>query len=103
MNTLFVDTSDNRQIRIGLARDGKKFIKKQKVPERGGTAVVLPLIDSLLKEQRMKIEDLEAIVVNVEEGSFTGLRVGMAIANALSFALKIPVFKKEFKGAILKE
>ncbi|EKD65038.1 MAG: hypothetical protein ACD_50C00208G0010, partial [uncultured bacterium] len=31
------------------------------------------------------------IEVNTHPGSFTGIRVGMAIANALGFALKIPI------------
>src|SRR3989344_4845508 len=63
----------------------KRKIGKNKVQ------ITLPMIDKLLKEQGVSLKDLTLIEVNAGSGSFTGIRVGMAIANALSFALKIPV------------
>lgn len=50
------------------------------------------LIDKFLRENRVKIADLKAIAVYNGAGSYTGVRVGVTIANALSFSLKIPVF-----------
>ena len=102
MKQLLIDTTSNKQIRVGLLIDGEEFVRKQKVKLRGGVQVILPLIDRLLKEQKADLKDLSSIAVNTEKGSFTGLRVGMAIANALSYVLKIPVFEKEFSNAILK-
>ncbi|TSC91481.1 MAG: putative protease [Candidatus Berkelbacteria bacterium Licking1014_96] len=52
---------------------------------------LLPAIDKLLKKNKVKTEDLGLIVVNIGPGSFTGTRVGVATANALSFGLDIPV------------
>ena len=95
MKQLLIDSASNEQIIVGLLIDGKKFANKQKIKLRGGVQVILPLIDKLLKEQRVSLNDLNSIVVNTGKGSFTGLRVGLSIANALSFSLKIPVFKKE--------
>ena len=102
MKQLLIDTTSNKQIRVGLLIDGKEFVKKQKIKLRGGVQVILPLIDSLLEEQKADLKDLSSIAVNTEKGSFTGFRMGMAIANALSYVLKIPVFEKEFSNAILK-
>lgn len=103
MQQLLIDTTSNKQIRVGLSTDGKEIVKKQEINLRGGVQVILPLIDQLLKEQKVSLKGLSSIIVNIEKGSFTGLRVGMAIANALSFALKIPVFQKEFRDDILRE
>ena len=44
-----------------------------------------------------KIKDISEIEVNTGPGSFTGLRVGVSIANALGWALGIPVNGKDLK------
>ena len=49
------------------------------------------MIMELLKAQSSKLQAITEIEVNPGPGSFTGLRVGAAIANALGYALKIPV------------
>lgn len=89
---LLIDTSSNKEIRIGLRIDAKEHIITQKIGYQKAQ-VVLPLIDKLLNKQRLKITDLNSIEINARHGSFTGQRVGMSIANALSFALKIPIGK----------
>lgn len=94
MNTLVIDTSSNQFISVGLQIDGKLDIIEQKIDTRKAQ-VVLPLFDKLLKRNNLKMSDISAIEVNTGPGSFTGIRVGISIANALSFALHIPVNKKK--------
>ena len=102
MTILTLDTSSNERIIVGLEIDGKKFVNTKKISPRS-SQVILPMIDELLKKHSIKLEDIGEIEVNRGPGSFTGLRVGKSIANALSFALKIPVFEKNLGSAILKE
>lgn len=90
MNVLFIDMTDNKEIRVGVGINGKKFLQKRKVDFRKSQAV-LPTIDVLLKKHNLKIENIDEIKVNTGPGSFTGIRVGLSIANALGFVLKIPV------------
>lgn len=90
MNTLFIDTTSNKEIIVRLTSDGKDFEEKREI-ENNRTQIVLPLIDQLLKEHNLFPKDLNSIEVNAGPGSFTGVRVGVSIANALSFALQIPV------------
>lgn len=52
---------------------------------------LLPKIDKLLKKNRIKLFDLNVIAVYQGPGSFTGLRVGISVANALAWGLDIPV------------
>lgn len=88
--TLILDTADNKKISIGLKINNKEYSLTKKI-KSNKTQIVLPMIDSLLKKHKMKLEDIGEIKVNATPGSFTGLRVGMSIANALAFVLNIPV------------
>lgn len=94
--TLLLDTADNKKITVGLNINGQTFFQRKKVEPRQ-SQVVLPMIEELLKLHRLGLKDIDSVAVNTRKGSFTGLRVGMAIANALSFTLGIPVKNKEFK------
>ncbi|MEX2013232.1 MAG: tRNA (adenosine(37)-N6)-threonylcarbamoyltransferase complex dimerization subunit type 1 TsaB, partial [Candidatus Levyibacteriota bacterium] len=75
---------------VGLRTDGKEFIRKKKVDISKAQAT-LPLIEKILKEKNITLRDLNSIEVNTGPGSFTGIRVGISIANALAFILNIPV------------
>jgi tRNA threonylcarbamoyladenosine biosynthesis protein TsaB len=50
-----------------------------------------PAIDDLLKENNITIKELAAIAVTIGPGSYTGLRIGLAAAKGLCYALKIPL------------
>ena len=52
---------------------------------------VLEDVDALLRRGGMRAQQLEGIVVGPGPGSFTGLRMGLATARALAFALGVPV------------
>ena len=94
MVTLMLDTADNKQISVGLNINGQEDIQTEKITSNK-TQIILPMIDEILKKHSLKPEDLSEIQVSAGPGSFTGLRVGLAIVNVLSCALKIPVNGKK--------
>lgn len=49
---------------------------------------VLPLIQRLLQEQETALEEVDAFAVDIGPGSFTGVRIGVCIANGLAYAGK---------------
>jgi len=50
-----------------------------------------PAIQRVFADAKMNIKQLEAIAVTTGPGSYTGLRIGLATAKGLSFALQIPL------------
>lgn len=88
--TLIINTSSNKTIRVGICVNGKEHGVKQPMSHQKAQ-ILLPLIDDVLRKYHLKLTDIEAIEVNTGPGSFTGLRVGIAVANALSYALNVPI------------
>jgi len=89
--TLYINTVSHNQIILSLAK-GEKTLAYQKInAPRQQAEKLLPAIDKLITSIGKKIESLKKIVVADEGGSFTSLRIGILTANALAYALKIPV------------
>lgn len=94
-----IDTKDRNKIRI-LLKDKGKVIDSMDEQNAYGSQVVLPLLDKILKKNNLSYRDLESLEVETEPGSFTGLKVGVSIANALGFALGIQVNGKKIETDI---
>ena len=72
--------------------DGEQLIGFSETTEQKETASWLqPAIQELMKEQGVSFKQLSAIAVSAGPGSYTGLRVGMASAKGLCYALNIPL------------
>ncbi len=52
---------------------------------------ILPALNDLLRNKKLKLDELKGIVISLGPGSFTGLRIGLSLAKSLSFSLKIPL------------
>ncbi len=87
--TLYIDSSNNLKTIIKL--DDHEFIKDYQSPRDQD---VLGAIQQALQSQNKSLTDIQSIQVHTGPGSFTGLRVGISIANTLSFALNIPINSK---------
>ncbi len=59
--------------------------------ERQSAQRILPMLGELLAEHKLKLDELDAIAVMAGPGSFTGLRIGIAVAQGLSMANNIPL------------
>lgn len=93
---LSIDTSDQKEVRVFLKKEGKVVVSL-KEENQFGSQVLLSLINKALKEAGVALEDLKEIEVKSGPGSYTGLKVGVSVANALGFSLGIPVNSKEME------
>ncbi len=48
-------------------------------------------IENILKKANKNLRDLEKLAIYQGPGSFTGLRIGFSLVNALGYSLDIPV------------
>lgn len=87
---LAIDTSTQM---IGLALyDGVRVLAELIWQTRNHHTVELsPGINDLLGRCGARMADLEAIGVALGPGSFTSLRIGLALAKGMALALKVPV------------
>lgn len=83
---LFINTSDNQKTIVGL--DDDRLERPTGVDK---SQQVLGLIEQILEKHKKSLNDISEIEVETGPGSFTGLRVGVAVANGLAWTLKIPV------------
>lgn len=89
-SNLFIDTSDNKKTIVVLNINGRDF-KKEKESGKNKNQMVLFLLDEILNENNLTLLDVHSVEVDIGPGSFTGLRVGLAIGNALSYLMNIKV------------
>jgi tRNA threonylcarbamoyladenosine biosynthesis protein TsaB len=69
-----------------LVRDGEVVGERASIASR-----VLADADELLRDARLEQTDISHVAVGTGPGSFTGIRIGLAAARGLAFALQIPV------------
>ncbi|MCX7698608.1 MAG: tRNA (adenosine(37)-N6)-threonylcarbamoyltransferase complex dimerization subunit type 1 TsaB [Candidatus Goldbacteria bacterium] len=92
MIKLLVDTS-GKEIGIGLFKDKQCLYEEYKIAEKTYNKIIIPLIDKTIKEGGVDIKDINLFGATLGPGSFTGIRVGVAVMKALS-----QVLNKKFYG-----
>lgn len=90
MNTILtIDTSSNKCAVALLCAD--VLLERESDAQRQSAQRVLPMISELLREANIQLSDVDLIAVVAGPGSFTGVRIGVAVAQGLSLSSAIPV------------
>lgn len=87
---LYINTTPNDFFELGLKAKGGFIDKRKHESRRTQSEKLLPAIVKLLKDNKLELSDLHGIEADNRGGSFTSLRIGLATANALAYALAIP-------------
>ncbi|MBL7053757.1 hypothetical protein ISS06_00955 [Patescibacteria group bacterium] len=86
---LFINNLANQKTFIGIkVKDAITWLFSNNPGNRNEN--ILININKILEKNNIKIKSLQGIVVVNGPGSFSGIRVALAIANTLSWTLNIP-------------
>lgn len=83
--------TDKPLAEIGLYHDGRQLGYDKWQAHRELSETLHKRIALLLDLLHKNLNDIEAIIAYAGPGSFTGLRIGISLANALAYARNIPI------------
>ncbi len=83
--------TDKPEAELGLYDSGAQIAYTTWPAHRELAETIHQRIDALLVGQSKTLQDLTGIVCFQGPGSFTGLRIGLAVANALATGLDVPI------------
>lgn len=90
MKILGIDTS-TMAANVAVLEDDKLICEYTINTKKTHSQKLMPMIENMLKLSDIEIKDIDAIGICVGPGSFTGLRIGMATAKAMSHVNNIPL------------
>jgi len=83
--------TDKPEAEIGLFEDGKQLVYETWEAHRQLSSTIHTKIRELLDSQDKDWQDIGGIVFYLGPGSFTGLRIGVTVANTVATTLGIPI------------
>jgi len=83
--------SDKPEAEIGLFKDSTKLVYETWTAHRQLAETIHQKMNDLLASQELSMKEIEAVICFKGPGSFTGLRIGLSVGNALAYGLQIPV------------
>jgi len=81
MYKIYIDTTKRYEKTICLKKDGIEIDLIE------GDIDIVSSIQKILEKNGLKLRDIEEIVPNPGPGSFTGIKIGITIANVLNYVL----------------
>ncbi|MFN4055622.1 MAG: tRNA (adenosine(37)-N6)-threonylcarbamoyltransferase complex dimerization subunit type 1 TsaB [Alishewanella aestuarii] len=90
MKFLALDTS-TEACSVALALDGQILALDEVCPQQHSKRI-LPMLQQLLADAGVSLHQLDGIIFGRGPGSFTGVRIGVSVAQGLAFGADLPVF-----------
>lgn len=89
MNLLAIDAS-TEACSVALLINGQLHSRFEICPQ-SHSMLLLPMVDEVLKAANVKLNQLDGLVFGQGPGSFTGVRIGIGVAQGLAFSADLPM------------
>ncbi|WP_025342638.1 tRNA (adenosine(37)-N6)-threonylcarbamoyltransferase complex dimerization subunit type 1 TsaB [Mannheimia varigena] len=90
MTTILALDTATEACSVALLHNGK-ISTLDEISPRSHTQRILPMVDELLTQANIQIKDVNYLVFGRGPGSFTGVRVGVSVAQGLAMGANLPV------------
>jgi tRNA threonylcarbamoyladenosine biosynthesis protein TsaB len=99
---LAIDTS-SAWCSVALSIDNNEPLFRHDPVSAGASQLLLPWIEEMLIQADISLHDLDAIAIGVGPGAFTGIRLGLAVAQGLAISSRLPVLPVASLDAIASQ
>ena len=89
-NVLAIDTA-TRKLNLAVRFGGDRLVKSSETVDKTHGQIIMKKISDLFDSAGGSVNDLQAVVVAIGPGSFTGLRIGLAAAKGIAVAHDLPI------------
>jgi tRNA threonylcarbamoyladenosine biosynthesis protein TsaB len=87
---LGIDTA-TAQVSVAIGGHEGVLASTQSVRGKQHAEILTPAIEFTCKQARIELSEISVVAVDLGPGLFTGLRVGVAAAKAMAYALRVPM------------
>jgi tRNA threonylcarbamoyladenosine biosynthesis protein TsaB len=88
---------------VALSIDNNEPLFRHDPVSAGASQLLLPWIEEMLIQADISLQDLDAIAIGVGPGAFTGIRLGLAVAQGLAISSRLPVLPVASLDAIASQ
>ncbi|MGL4827302.1 MAG: tRNA (adenosine(37)-N6)-threonylcarbamoyltransferase complex dimerization subunit type 1 TsaB [Vibrionaceae bacterium] len=86
---LAIDTT-TENCSVAVRHNGEELVCSE-LAQQSHAAKILPMVDNVLAQAQLSLEQLDVIAFGRGPGSFTGVRIGVSVAQGLAFARDLPL------------
>ena len=90
MIRLALDTSFEH-LSICITKNNKPLVNYFSLCNRTNTKIIFQVIDDLTKNAEIELDEVDIYVINCGPGSYTGVRIGMAVIKTFAQVYKKPI------------
>jgi tRNA threonylcarbamoyladenosine biosynthesis protein TsaB len=83
--------TDKPEAEVGMYEDDQQIVYVTWEAHRLLAETLHAKIIGVLNEKNLSLASIQGIVLFAGPGSFTGLRIGVSVANALAYSLSVPI------------
>jgi tRNA threonylcarbamoyladenosine biosynthesis protein TsaB len=101
LNLLALDTS-TEHCSVALQANGQIYLRAAVTP-REHSQKILGFVNEVLEQAGMSLQQLDGLVSGIGPGSFTGVRIGVSVAQGLAFSRNLPVYPVDTLQALAQQ